>query len=74
MASYCLLVEDGLLVGGFVADIVSRSRLYHFTQRLFNAALGLMLGFAEPAGVVELAEQVAGVELAFSVGIIGGLC
>ena len=47
--------------------------LRDFTQRLFNAALGLMLGFAEPAGVVELAEKVAGVELAFSVGIIGSL-
>ena len=46
--------------------------LRDFMQRLFNAALGLMLGFAEQAGVAELAELVAGVQRALSLDLVVG--
>ena len=55
-----------------VTDFVSRSWLRHFAQRLFRS-LGMTFDGAKLAGVVQFTEQVASVELAFSVRFGGRL-
>lgn len=56
-----------------VVNLVSCSQLCHLAQRLFNASSLRMCIVSEQAGVVELAEKIAGVELASSKGLVGRL-
>ena len=67
------LVEDVLLIGGFVAVLVRRPWLRHFAQWRFETASVWMSAVSEQTGVAELPEEVADVELTFSVCLVGGL-